>query len=173
MFPPRQTRTVPLRHIPGQQEQIGQESAEERVSAILENEGTEGQRDAMQRERDKYASLPEVRSALEETQMRMAEQSLSPGSPPLPGTDLRPQYRLYRSNSDMVLASLAGNEPATIQPDYWENTIPVRDYIHPSHSLPAVYRATGEADPLAPPPVHPSLIPPKKQQLRKAVCYLV
>ena len=70
MFPPRQTRTVPLRHSPGQQEQIGQESAEERVSAILENEGTEGLRDAMQRERDKYASLPEMRPALEETQMR-------------------------------------------------------------------------------------------------------
>ena len=140
----------------GLREQIGQE----RVSAILENEGTEGQRDAMQRERDKYASLPEMRPALEETQMRMAEQSLSPGPPPLPGTDLRPQYRLYRSNSDMELTCLADNEPATIQPDYWENTIPVRDYIHPSHSLPAVYRATGEIDPLAPPPAHPSLIPP-------------
>ena len=140
----------------GLREQIGQE----RVSAILENEGTEGLRDAVQRERDKYASLLEMRRALEETQMRMPEQSLSPGPPPLPGTDLRPQYRLYRSNSDMELASLAGNEPATVQPDYWENTIPVRDYIHPSHSLPAVYRATGEIDPLAPPPAHPSLIPP-------------
>ena len=40
------------------------------MSAILENEGTEGLRDAMQRERDKYASLPEMRPALEETQMR-------------------------------------------------------------------------------------------------------
>ena len=55
---------------------------EERVSAILDNEGTEGQRDAMQLKRDKYASLPpEMRRALEETQMRMAEQSLSPGAP--------------------------------------------------------------------------------------------
>ena len=60
----------------------------------------------------------------------------------------------------MELASLAGNEPATVQPNYWENTIPVRDYIHPSHSLPALYRATGEVDPLAYPPVPPSLIPP-------------
>ena len=60
----------------------------------------------------------------------------------------------------MELTCLAGNEPATIQPDYWENTIPVHDYINSSHSLPAVYRATGEIDPLAPPPAHPSLIPP-------------
>ena len=177
------------RHGTGNAPAVGntRQSPEPIESAMLESGITEGLSAAVQREREKYASLLERRRVLQETQMRIAEHALSPGPPPLPGTHLCPQYRVYRSDSDMELASLADNGNLTTQPDYLETDIPIHHHqhqqqqqsgrcvggdvrvpphllIHPSHSLPAVmHRTAEETDPLDPVPV-PSHTPPAARE---------
>ena len=89
--------------------EIRRKRDEKKVNSILMEEGVEGLMSEVQREREKYASLLEERRLLEETQIRMTERALSPGPPPLPGTDLHPQYRRYRTPSDMDLVSLEGD----------------------------------------------------------------
>ena len=95
------------------------ESLTERDSRRQEGERKgAGLNTAVERERERYASLLQQRRPLSETQRGTNDESLSPGPPPLPGKDLLPQYRLYRSCSDMELASLADNEaPANLPGD--------------------------------------------------------
>ena len=95
--------------------EVRRERDEMKVNSILMEEGVEGLMSEVQREREKYASLLEERRLLEETQMRMTERALSPGPPPLPRTDLHPQYRRYRTPSDMDLVSLEGDPVTQIQ----------------------------------------------------------